>query len=297
MGSAFSFTAVHPDSAVARAACDSAVAEVQRIEDLISEWREDSETSRINRAAGLGPMVVNRELFALVQRSVIVSEITRGAFDITFLSAYKLWTFDKMEHPLPDSGTVSGSIGAVGYDRITLDTVRHAIQLAPGARIGFGANGKGYAADCAKHVMRGFGIENGLVNAGGDLLAWGTQANGSAWQVGIADPEDHNRIIAWLDVRDMAVVTSGNYEKFFTHNGRRYAHIINPLTGWPVTGIKSVTVFCDDAELADALATGVFVLGVKEGVALINGLPGIECFIVDEQNTFHTSEGLSLNLK
>lgn len=295
MGQAFSFTAVHDDSLGARIAIDSAIAEVERIEALISEWQEGSETSLVNRHAGEAPVTISRELLDLINRSIKVSTLTDGAFDITFLGAYHLWTFDRKEHALPDSLEVNRSIQYVGFRRMVVNEDSLSVSLPrPGMKIGFGGIGQGYAANRAKEVMVRLGISNGLVNASGDIMAWGTQADGKPWQVGIGDPENPDRIIAWLDVNDMAVTTAGDYEKFFTNNGRRYAHIVDPRFGWPVTGIKSVTVFCADAELADALDTAVFVLGREKGLELINALDGVECLIMDENSQMFRSEGLEM---
>jgi len=296
MGVACSFTAVHPDTITARAGIESAIAEVERIENLISEWKPDSETSLINRNAGHEPVKVSRELFDLISRSLKVSVLTHGAFDITFRGAYDLWTFDKAEHKLPDSSEVASSVLAVGNRKLIVDVEASSVfLLEPAMRIGFGGIGKGYAANRAKQVMTGFGIKNGLVNMGGDLLAWGRDENDLPWKVAIADPEVHERVIAWLEADDMAVVTSGDYEKYFVSEGVRYAHIVDPRTGWPAHGLKSVTVLCPDAELADALATAVFVLGKTIGLDLINALDGIECLIVDEDNEVVLSNNLNLN--
>ena len=139
------------------------------------------------------------------------------------------------------------------------------------------------------------GIEHGMVNAGGDLIAWGKQENGKPWQIGIADPSGEKEYIAWLTINDMSVVTSGNYEKYVIINGERFGHIINPKTGWPVSGIKSVTLISPDAELSDALATSVFVLGVEDGMNLVNRLKSVDCLIIDDQNKIWTSDNLELN--
>ena len=139
------------------------------------------------------------------------------------------------------------------------------------------------------------GCEGGVVNASGDLAAWGVNENNKTFSVQVADPKDIRRSLAWLTIDGSAVVTSGNYEKFFTNNGTRYAHIIDPKTGYPCTGIKSVTVIAPSAELADALATSVFVLGVQGGLTMINGLDGIECLLVDENDEMHFSKDLELN--
>lgn len=297
MGVSFEVAAVAEDSLKASKAVDAAIKEVIRIERLISSWDAQSQTSAINQMAGIQPVKVSLELFALIRRSLKISQLTHGAFDISFASLDKIWHFDGSMITLPTEEAIANSVAKVGYHNIILNEQDTTIFLKlPGMKIGFGAIGKGYAANQAKKVMVHLGIADGLVDAGGDLLCWGYQENGNPWQVGIADPNDKNKIFSWLPVQDMAVVTSGDYEKFAMIDGKRFAHIIDPRTGYPVQGIKSVTIVCPDAELADGLATSVFVMGEKEGLHLINQLKGIECLIVNSQNEFITSENLELNL-
>ena len=291
MGSPFSITAVADDEAAARAAVEAAFAEIDRIEERISSWREDSETSALNRNAGRGPMVVSDELFGLIRRSLSVSKLTGGAFDITFAGAGKLWDFRAKPPVLPDSEALKRGLAAVGYQRVKLDAEQRTVELSiPNSRIGFGAIGKGYAANRAAHVMKEMGIRSGLINAGGDLLAFGRQENGELWTIGLADPLNPDTVFARLDLTDQAVVTSGDYERFIEIDGDRYAHILDPRTGWPVRGVLSVTVVCPDGELADALATSVFVLGVKKGLELINRLRGVEALVIDDSGRLHPSE-------
>ncbi|MCB0579955.1 MAG: FAD:protein FMN transferase [Phaeodactylibacter sp.] len=295
MGSGFELTAIHEDEGVANAAIDAGIAEIRRIERLISSWDENSQTSAINRNAGIQPVAVDEELFQLIQRSLKVSGITDGAFDISFAAIEKLYLFNGSETTLPPPEEVARSVAKINYRNIILDPKKHTVFLREeGMRIGFGAIGKGYAANRAKAVMQAMGIANGLVNASGDLTCWGKQEDGREWGIAIADPDDKMKAIAWLPVGEGAVVTSGDYEKYLMVDGRRYAHIIDPRTGYPTTGIKSVTIVCPDAELADALATSVFVLGKDNGLALINQLRGIECLIVTEENELVGSKNLEL---
>ncbi|MFT5723272.1 MAG: thiamine biosynthesis lipoprotein [Bacteroidia bacterium] len=163
-------------------------------------------------------------------------------------------------------------------------------------KIGFGAIGKGYAANRAAHIIQNMaGIVGGVVNASGDLMAWGENGKNDGWSVQIADPKNVGQVLGYLSVENSAVVTSGNYEKYFMSKGIRYAHIINPKTGYPTHGIKSVTVICPDVEIADALATSIFVLGDKEGLILINSLDNIECIIVTDSDELLSSNNLNLN--
>jgi thiamine biosynthesis lipoprotein len=161
-------------------------------------------------------------------------------------------------------------------------------------KIGFGAIGKGYAANKALEVMSKMGLTGALVNASGDLITWGKDEDGKDWKIGISNPKEKDKIFSWLSIGETAVVTSGNYEKFVTFNGKRYSHIIDPRTGYPVSGLSSVTIICPNAELADALATSVFVLGKEKGLELINKLNGIECILVTDDQKMLTSSNLQL---
>jgi thiamine biosynthesis lipoprotein len=293
MGSAFAFTAIHQDRAKAKQAVSAAIEEVKRIEKLISSWDSESESSKVNTNAGIEPVPVSAELFNLIDRSLKISKMSNGSFDISFASIDKIWTFDGREITAPDESIIKASVEKIGYENIILDREKSTIYLSKkGMKIGFGAIGKGYAANRAKQIMQEHGTEAGVVNAGGDLVSWGTQPNGKPWSVGIADPKDKTNIISWLDVTDLAVVTSGNYEKFVTIDGKRHGHIINPKTGWPVTGLLSVTIVCPDAELADALATTVFVLGKDQGLKLINHLQDVECVLIDDTGEMHYSTNI-----
>jgi thiamine biosynthesis lipoprotein len=160
--------------------------------------------------------------------------------------------------------------------------------------IGFGAIGKGYAADRVKKLFCEKGVQSGVINASGDLTAWGMRADGQPWKTGIADPDDLSRIVLWLPVNGLSVATSGNYIQYFDHEGTRYSHNINPLTGYPVKGIKSVTIISPGAELSDALATAVTVMGVQEGIQFINQLPETHCIIIDDHNKVYQSKNLQL---
>jgi len=165
-----------------------------------------------------------------------------------------------------------------------------------GMKIGFGAIGKGYSANRAKAVMEKIpGVAGGVVNASGDLLAWGQSNHKDGWSIQIADPKDKSKALGWIRLNNLAIVTSGDYEKYFTSNDIRYAHIINPKTGYPITGIKSATIICPDAEISDALATSVCVMGVEKGLELINKLNGVECMMIDADDKIYTSEKLQLN--
>lgn len=296
MGTAFEITAISEDENRAIKSIEAAVAEIQRIERLISSWDANSETSAINRNAGIKPIEVDEELFDLVKRSLKVSGLTDGAFDVSYAAADKIWKFDGSMTKLPSASEVSSSVSLINYKNILLDKTKSTVFLKDeGMKIGFGGIGKGYAANRAMKIMQDMGITGGVVNASGDLITWGKQENNGDWRIGISDPKAPEKILAWLVVSEMAVITSGDYEKYFMSEGKRYAHIIDPRTGYPTTGIKSVTIVCPDAELADALATSVFVLGEEDGISLINALKGIEGLLITDDDRLISSKNLQLN--
>jgi thiamine biosynthesis lipoprotein len=296
MGCRFDFTIVADDDTRAERFIEMAIAEIQRIERLISSWDEHSQTSEVIRQAGVHPVKVDKELFDLIQRSIKLSELSSGAFDISFASMDRIWKFDGSMTKLPTPEEIRASVAKVGYQNIILNSADTTVFLKnEGMRIGFGAIGKGYAADRAKELLQAEGVTSAIVNASGDLNAWGSKADGTDWLVAITNPLNKEKAFAWLPVKNSAVVTSGNYEKYALIDGQRYSHIIDPRTGYPSQGISSVSIFAPKAELADALATAVFIMGVEVGVDLIDQLPDIECVIVDADNKIHTSKNIQLD--
>lgn len=297
MGCRFELTAIAQTDTIAWMAIQCGIAEITRIERLISSWDEHSQTSAINRNAGIAPVQVDQELYDLIFRAQKVAKLTQGAFDISFASMDKIWRFDGSLTNLPDDTLIAEARQFINWQDIVLDADAKTVFLRKaGMKIGFGAIGKGYAANRAKNLMQAIsGVTGGLVNASGDLISWGQAPTAEGWTIKIANPNHKDQAIAWLQIGDLAVVTSGDYERYLEFDGKRYAHIIDPRTGYPTTGIKSVTVICPDAELADALATSIFVLGTDAGLQLINQLKGIECLIITDQNDLLQSDGLQLN--
>lgn len=296
MGCGFQFSVVHDDDQLAWNAINAGINEITRIEKMISSWDEDSQTSEIIRQAGIKPVKVDAELFGLIERSIKISNLTKGAFDITFASVGNIYNFDGGEYDLPSAEILASLKEKIDYHHLVLDPLNQTVFLKEqGVRIGFGAIGKGFAAMRAKQIMQKMGIENGLVNASGDLVCWGHQEDGQPWSIGISDPGQETSALATLTVDNGAIVTSGSYKKYFMSNGKRYAHILDPRTCQPTTGIKSVSIVCPDAELADALATSVFVLGVEQGLSLINKLKNIECLIITDNDSLLPSKNLEIH--
>jgi thiamine biosynthesis lipoprotein len=261
---------------------------------LLTTFDESSQTNLINRNAGIEPVKVDREIFDLIQRSQKISAITQGSFDITYGSIdKKLWNFDQSMVSLPDPHTAKQLVKLINYKNVTLDEKNVTVFLKEkGMRIGFGGIGKGYAAEMAKGLLQRKGVAGGVVNAAGDLTAWGFQANGKPWTIGIANPEAAQHAFSYLDITNTSVATSGNYEKFIIVNGKKYSHTIDPKTGLPVTGIKSVTIISPNAEIADAMATPVMVMGIKVGLDMVNQIKGLACIIIDDNNTVYTSKNI-----
>jgi FAD:protein FMN transferase len=296
MGNSFEITVVAPDESWASDKISKAIAEIQRIEKLLTTFADDSQTNQINRAAGIKPVIVDREVFELIRRAGRISEITDGAFDLSYGSIDKsLWNFDQSMTSLPDRNTARTMVRLINYRNILLDDADCSVMLKEkGMRIGFGGIGKGYAAEMAKHLLQKEGVHSGIVNASGDLTTWGRQANGKPWTVGIAHPDRADLPFSYLNITDMAIATSGNYEKYVVIGGKKYSHTINPKTGLPVTGIKSVTIISPNAEIADAMATPVTIMGIRAGINLVNQVNHLECIIIDDQNKIYSSKNIHL---
>lgn len=296
MGSRFDITIVAKDEVTADSYIDMAIEEITRIEALISSWIPGSQTSDINLNAGIKPVKVDQELIHLIERCITVSKITDGAFDITYASIDKVWRYDGSMTQIPSKEAIQNSVAKIGYENIVLDKKSQTVFLKQkGMRIGFGAIGKGFAADKARSLLKSQGVSSGIINASGDLTTWGKQPDGTDWMVGITNPLNKDKIFSWFPVVNAAVATSGNYEKYVTFKEVKYSHIIDPRTGYPSTGILSVTIFAPSAELCDALATAVFITGAETGLNTINQIKGVECIIIDDKNKIHTSKNIELN--
>ncbi|HMR20140.1 MAG TPA: FAD:protein FMN transferase [Sphingobacterium sp.] len=284
MGSLFDITVVDQDSTRAYQQIQNAADEIERIENLISEWRPHTQISKVNRNAGIRPVKVDREVFELTKRAIRYSHLTDGAFDISITALDKVWVFDGSMETLPSDAAIRNSVQYVGYQYIVLDSVNSTIFLEKkGMRIGFGSIGKGYAADKGRELLQSLGLKGGIVNASGDLSTWGTQPDKQSWKIGVRNPFKVHKMIKILKLRYGSVATSGSNEKFVEIDGKRYAHIINPKTGWPSTGLTSVTVWGASAEFANFLSTSIMVLGNKKGKKLLKEFPEYKAIIVKDR--------------
>jgi thiamine biosynthesis lipoprotein len=297
MGNQFEISAVSDNEQNANRIINAGIDEIKRIEKLLTTFHDSSETNLINRNAGIEPIRVSEEIFNLIERSIKISSITQGAFDITYGSIDKsLWNFDTQMKSLPEKQTAREMVRLINYRNIVLDRENNTVFLKEkGMRIGFGGIGKGYAAEMAKCKMQQLGITDGIVNASGDLTTWGLQPNGDEWTVGIANPNISGEVFSFLKISGLAVATSGNYEKFIMIDGKKYSHTIDPRTGLPVTGIKSVTIITKNAEIADAMATPVTIMGVKAGLHMINQMKDVDVIIIDDHDKIHHSTNIRFN--
>lgn len=297
MGNQFEFTLIDENENNANETFEIAIQEIKRIETLLTTFSDNSITYKINENAGVTPVVVDDEVFQLIKRCQFISKITQGAFDISYGSLDKrFWNFDLNMTSLPDPKVAKKAVELINYENIILDETHKTVFLKnKGMRIGFGGIGKGYAAEMAKKKLIENNVLNGIVNASGDLTAWGFQENGEAWTIGVADPNQRKSIFSTFKITNKAVATSGNYEKFITINNKRYSHTIDPKTGYPISGIKSVTILAENAEIADALATPVTVMGIEVGMNFINQLKTIGCIIIDDNNKSYFSNNITIN--
>ena len=296
MGNNFTISVVSEDEKFALQNIEIAIAEISRIEKLFTTFNEHSQTNKINENAGIKPQKVDAEVFELIERSIGISKITQGAFDISYGSIDKgLWNFDKNMTKLPSLEESRKMVHLINYNNIILNQTDRSVFLKErGMRIGFGGIGKGYAAEMAKNILLKNQVKSGIINASGDLTAWGNQPNGKPWTIGIVNPDRPQDAFSYLEISGKAVATSGNYEKFVMINGKKYSHTIDPKTGLPITGIKSVTVISHNAEFADAMATPIAVMGIKAGLYLVDQIPDLYCIIIDDQNKIYTSKNINL---
>jgi thiamine biosynthesis lipoprotein len=296
MGNQFEISLVTMEEEIANEWIQQGFNHIKEIEYLLTTYSDTSDLYRINAAAGIEPVEVQKETFDIIERSLQISALTQGAFDISYGSVDKrLWNFDTHQNQLPDPETAKKMIRLINYRNILLDkTAKRVMLKEKGMRIGLGGIGKGYAAEKTRQYLKSLGATAGIVNASGDLTTWGNQPNGKPWTIGIANPNHAASPFSYLEVSDMAVATSGNYEKFIMVDGKKYSHTINPKTGLPIQGIKSVTIITPNAELADALTTPIAIMGIEAGLFLINQLNGVEAIIIDDYDRVYLSNRIEL---
>jgi len=293
MGTNLEVTFAGLDEKKAGKAFDVITGEFRRIEKELSEWRGDTYVIKINKNAGKAPVAVPPELYMIIKAGAVVSQLSKGAFDITWASMWGLWDFSSSKHIVPEKAKVREKIKMVNFRDVVLDDAKKTVFLKrQGMAIGLGGIAKGYAVDSSMRLVDAMGVKNIIIKAGGDMRVQGT-AGKKLWRIGIRHPRKKDKLLARLPLKDISISTSGDYEHFFIKDNVLYHHIINPRTGYPARGCRSVTILGPDTMTTDALSTAVFVMGPKKGMALVESLPGIEAIIVDSKGTTHTSKGVS----
>ena len=294
MGTEYRLVAIGSDAKKLDVALAAAVAELQRVEDLMTDWRA-SPLSTLNDHAGKGPQVLPLELAALIGRGCALGGLTEGAFDISFAGVGKLWDFKKKPPLVPTAEKVKQALMHVDYRRIEIVPAKSSVALPEGFRVGLGGIAKGYGIDAAMKVLMKHNVRQAIVNVGGDMSVLGKK-HGKPWPIGIAHPRNKELALAALNLSNVCVVTSGDYERFFEVDGVRYHHILDPRTGYPSKGCMTATVVATHAEYADALATALCVLGPEKGLALIEKLPRVEAIVVGLDGKAAASTGLQSSM-
>jgi thiamine biosynthesis lipoprotein len=293
MGSQFEISVVGNDPHWADDRIDDAIAEINRVEKLLSAFNDDSAINEINRNAGIKPVKTTGEVFRLIDRSLQISALTHGAFDITYYTDKDAIDFNTNQSK---TATVKKALRQVNYKNVVLDAIEQTVFLKEkGMRIGFGANIKGYASDRAKYILQMLGVSSGIINAGGDLLTWGANPDNEPWTIATADPAQKTQPFANVEISNMAIATSVNAEKNTAIINEKYLNAINPKKGFPVSGITSVSIVSTSAELADAMATPVMSIGINAGLYLINQLNQMACIIIDDHDRIYTSKDVSIS--
>jgi len=283
MGTKFEITLVGEDSLSVEKNIDFAIKEISRIENLLSEWISTSKVSEINNNAGIKPVKVDFEIFDLTKKAIFFSQISNGAFDISISAMDKIWKFDGSMDKLPNIEEINKSIKNVNYKNIVLDSINSTIFLRnKGMKIGFGSIGKAYSADKTREFMKNLGVKSGIINASGDISTWGVQIDGKPWVIGVNNPFKPNKMAKILYFKENSVATSGNYEKYIEINSKRYSHIIDPKTGFPASGLTSVSIIGPSATIANGLSTSIMVLGEYEGRKLMKKFPKYRSIIITD---------------
>ena len=291
MGTRIAVEVWHEDAGRAEAAIDAVFAEMHRIDELMSHYKPESQLSRINRDAATAPVKVDAELAGLIARALEFSELSGGAFDITYASVGYLYDYRERRHP--SEAQIQAALPAINWRHVVVDREASTVHfLMPGVRIDLGGIAKGHAVDSAIQILRARGIQNGTVTAGGDSRILGDR-RGRPWVVGIRHPDDPNRVIARIPLEDAAISTSGDYERYFDEGGVRYHHIIDPRTGKSPVGVRSVTVIGPNATLTEGLTKSVFVMGPERGLALVESQEDVDAVVVRSDGRVFYSKGLA----
>ena len=290
MGTAVRVELWSDDRTEARHAIDAVMAEMHRIDRAMSPFKPDSELSLINRDAAAMAMTISDEMFRLIARAIDFSKLSDGAFDITYASVGHL--YDYRQRIKPSDAALAAARAAIGWRHLLLDPKNHTLRFArEGVRIDLGGFAKGHAVDNAAAILRRHGITNAIVSAGGDSRVIGDR-RGRPWTIGVRDPRRAGEVVALLPLEDVAVSTSGDYERFFVADGVRCHHVIDPKTGKSPSSVHSVTIVADDGLTSEGLSKSVFVLGLERGMRLVESQRGVDAVVVDAEGVLHYSSGL-----
>ena len=292
MGTLVEISVYEKDKDLAQLAIQNAFDEIQRMEKLMSTHIPTSEISQINQSAGLRTVSVSPEVLEVIRRALYWAEQTDGALDVSIGPVHELWDFDGDHPALPDKNTLAQELLKVDYRKIQIEN-QTVFLMDKGMRLHLGAIAKGYAVDQAINILQDSNIRHALINAGGDLKTLGKRPDQTAWKIGLQHPRRPESILASFSLTEKAVATSGDYQKYFDHEGARYHHILNPKTGYPVTGVMSATVVAKTVMDADSLSTALFVMGAKKGLAFIDSLKDAEGLIMNQDKSPHLSQGMA----
>ncbi|MFH1117351.1 MAG: FAD:protein FMN transferase [Pseudomonadota bacterium] len=265
--------------------------EIARVEALTS-FHKPSGLTTINSLAGTGAVHADPELTALVEESLKHAGETDGAFEPTLGPLARIWNFSGGEPRLPEDPEIKTALEKKGWKRVKTDKMASTVTLShKGMSLDLGGIAKGYSLDRAGAVLKKLGVQAALINAGGDILALGEKSPGKPWRVGVQDPRNPKGLVAVAAIKDRVIVTSGDYERFFIREGKRYHHILDPATGYPTTGLRSVTIVAREGTRADAMATAIFSLGVERGLQYVENTPDVEGFLIDAEGKMFLSSG------
>jgi thiamine biosynthesis lipoprotein len=290
MGTVVEITVAHRSEEQARTAIEEAMGEFQRVDDLMSSYKPASVISKVNHAGASMKVPVGEEIFHVLQDAVAISRAGGGAFDPTIWPVSRLWGFDQGGKILA-AGLIDKILPLVGYKKLVLHSSGYLVGFeVDGMGLDLGAIAKGWAVDRATEKLMARGIRNAIIDAGGDLRIIGTRPGKDPWRIGVQHPRDPGALIVTFELKDTAIVTSGDYERFFIADGVRYHHILDPVTGQPARDCQSVTVLAPTASEADACATAAFVLGPSKGLAFLRARPGVRGFIVGADGREHWTD-------